>query len=158
MGLNQHRTVRRTGSVLVRKPFFTDWAGLHRSPSSTKHWNLAYFREKAIAAMIAPLRLTAGEATPAQAAARFRRQPVIPFLQIPSASIPGAAFLHSGYSFPAIAAMYHNLEQNPSNRALGERDEGGFFLRKKPLEGIASGNSNSDFAIACPFCGAGEAF
>jgi 16S rRNA (guanine527-N7)-methyltransferase len=40
------------------------------------------------------------------------------------------------------------LEQNPSDRALGERDAGGFFLRKKPLEGIASADSNSDFALS----------
>jgi hypothetical protein len=40
------------------------------------------------------------------------------------------------------------LEQNQSKRALDESLKGGFFLRKKPLEGIAPGYSYSDFAIA----------
>jgi putative alpha-1,2-mannosidase len=39
------------------------------------------------------------------------------------------------------------LEQNQSKRALDESLKGGFFLRKKPLEGIALGYSYSDFAI-----------
>jgi hypothetical protein len=41
-----------------------------------------------------------------------------------------------------------NLEQNQSEYALLESLRGGFFLRKKPLEGFASGYSNSGFAIA----------
>jgi hypothetical protein len=40
------------------------------------------------------------------------------------------------------------LEQNQSKRALDESLKGGFFLRKKPLEGIAPGYSYSGFAIA----------
>ena len=40
------------------------------------------------------------------------------------------------------------LEQNQSKRALDKNLEGGFFLRKKPLEGCAPGYSYSDFAIA----------
>ena len=39
------------------------------------------------------------------------------------------------------------LEQNQSRRALEESLKGGFFLRKKPLEGIASGYSYSGFAL-----------
>ena len=39
------------------------------------------------------------------------------------------------------------LERNPSSRAHGEMVQGGFFLRKKPLNDLASGYSNSDFAI-----------
>ena len=39
------------------------------------------------------------------------------------------------------------LEQNQSKRALDESLKGGFFLRKKPLEGIATGYSYSGFAI-----------
>ena len=37
-----------------------------------------------------------------------------------------------------------------SKRALGESREGGFFLRKKPLEDMASGYSYSGFAIVAP--------
>jgi len=44
-----------------------------------------------------------------------------------------------------------SLEQNQSKRALDESLKGGFFLRKKPLEGIASGYSYSGFAIGRPF-------
>jgi hypothetical protein len=40
------------------------------------------------------------------------------------------------------------IEQNQSEYALLESLRGGFFLRKKPLEDIASGYSNSGFAIA----------
>jgi hypothetical protein len=39
------------------------------------------------------------------------------------------------------------LEQNQSKRALDESHKGGYFLRKKPLEGIAPGYSFSGFAI-----------
>jgi hypothetical protein len=42
------------------------------------------------------------------------------------------------------------LKQNQSKRALGKSREGGFFLKKKPLEGMASGYSYSGFAIAVP--------
>jgi hypothetical protein len=61
----------------------------------------------------------------------------------------GFSCVHPGLlsSGPAGASR-PDLEQNPSDRAFGERDEGGFFLMKKPLEGIASGDSNSDFALA----------
>jgi len=40
------------------------------------------------------------------------------------------------------------LERNPSPRAHGEVLQGSFFLRKKTLGDLASGYSNSDFAIA----------
>ena len=39
------------------------------------------------------------------------------------------------------------LEQNQSKRALDESLKGGFFLRKKPLEGAAPGYSYSGFAL-----------
>jgi hypothetical protein len=39
------------------------------------------------------------------------------------------------------------LEQKQSKRALDESLKGGFSLRKKPLEGIASGYTYSGFAI-----------
>jgi hypothetical protein len=39
------------------------------------------------------------------------------------------------------------LEQNQSEYALLESLRGGFFLRKKPLEDIASGYSNPGFAV-----------
>jgi hypothetical protein len=39
------------------------------------------------------------------------------------------------------------LEQNQSKRTLVKGQEGGFFLRKKPLEDMASGYSYSGFAI-----------
>jgi hypothetical protein len=39
------------------------------------------------------------------------------------------------------------LEQNQSQRALAESIHGGFFLRKKPLESIATGYSYSGFAV-----------
>jgi hypothetical protein len=39
------------------------------------------------------------------------------------------------------------LEQNQSKRALDESLKGGFFLRRNPLEGCATGYSYSDFAV-----------
>jgi len=39
------------------------------------------------------------------------------------------------------------VERNPSFRAHGAMVQGGFFLRKKPLDDLASGYSRSDFAI-----------
>jgi hypothetical protein len=41
-----------------------------------------------------------------------------------------------------------SLKQNQSKRALVEGVQGGFFLRKKPLGGVASGYSYSGFAVA----------
>jgi hypothetical protein len=38
------------------------------------------------------------------------------------------------------------LEQNQSKHALNKNLKGGFYLRKKPLEGCAPGYSYSDFA------------
>jgi hypothetical protein len=59
-----------------------------------------------------------------------------------------------------------SLEQNQSKRAHDKNLKGGFFLRKNPLEGCATGSSYSDFALAAkvmaiaasvallvPFCG-----
>ncbi|MGA3162011.1 MAG: hypothetical protein ABSC77_12415 [Terracidiphilus sp.] len=40
------------------------------------------------------------------------------------------------------------LEQNQSKRALVEIHRGGFFLRKKPLDGVVSEYSYSDFSVA----------
>ena len=40
------------------------------------------------------------------------------------------------------------LEQNQSKHALNKNLKGGFYLRKKPLDGCAPGYSYSDFAIA----------
>ena len=42
------------------------------------------------------------------------------------------------------------LEQNQSIRALDEGLKGGFFLRKKPIEGCAPGYSYSGFAMGAP--------
>jgi hypothetical protein len=44
------------------------------------------------------------------------------------------------------------LERNQSNSAQAKSIEGGFFLRKKPLGGIAPGYTYSDSALA-PRCG-----
>jgi hypothetical protein len=46
-----------------------------------------------------------------------------------------------------LIQLPQQLEQNQSKRALVENLKGGFFLRKKPLEGIAPGYSYSDFAL-----------
>jgi hypothetical protein len=60
-----------------------------------------------------------------------------------------------------LLALSAQLEQNQSKRALDESLKGGFFLRKKPLEGIASGYSYSGFAIGhnktSPTCGVPQA-
>jgi len=48
-----------------------------------------------------------------------------------------------------IAPLAGGLERNQSKRALAESVRGGFFLRKKPLGGIAFGYSYSGFAVAC---------
>jgi len=42
-----------------------------------------------------------------------------------------------------------NIERNQSNSAPSMSIEGGFFLRKKPLGGIAPGYTTSDSALAC---------
>ena len=47
----------------------------------------------------------------------------------------------------ALVVLLPRQEQNQSNRALDKRLKGGFYLRKKPLEGCAPGYSYSDFAI-----------
>jgi len=49
-----------------------------------------------------------------------------------------------------LTLLRKRLERNPSSRAHGEMVQGGFFLRKKPPDGLAptSGDSNSDFALA----------
>jgi len=39
------------------------------------------------------------------------------------------------------------FERNPSSRAYGEMVQGGFFLRRNPLDDLASAHSNSDFAM-----------
>ena len=39
------------------------------------------------------------------------------------------------------------LERNQSNSAIAMSIQGGFFLRKKPLEGFASGYTYSGFAL-----------
>jgi hypothetical protein len=50
----------------------------------------------------------------------------------------------------AAGTLVHivELEQNQSKHTIGECKRGGFFLRKKPLCGIALGYSYSGFAIA----------
>ncbi len=48
----------------------------------------------------------------------------------------------------AVICLWQRLEKNQSKRAPGECLQCGFFLRKKPLEKIASGDSYSDFALA----------
>jgi hypothetical protein len=40
------------------------------------------------------------------------------------------------------------LERNQSKRALASRIQGGFFLMKKPLGGLAPGDSYSGFTMA----------
>jgi hypothetical protein len=49
--------------------------------------------------------------------------------------------------FRVLLHVEDNLEQNQSKRALDESLKGGFFLRKKPLEGSAIGYTYSDFAL-----------
>jgi len=51
-------------------------------------------------------------------------------------------------NFLAGSLLDTELERNQSKRALAESVRCGFFLRKKPLSGIASRYSYSDFAIA----------
>ena len=60
-----------------------------------------------------------------------------------------------GHDFSrAVNASKHTraLKRNQSKRALVEGVQGGFFLRKKPLGGVASGYSYSGFAVAPEGC------
>jgi hypothetical protein len=47
-----------------------------------------------------------------------------------------------------VLAVVPVLERNQSNSAQAKSIEGGFFLRKKPLGGIAPGYTYSDSALA----------
>jgi hypothetical protein len=63
----------------------------------------------------------------------------------------GRLFLGEKGNWRLAFGLYHSknaIEQNQSEYVLFESLRGGFFLRKKPLEDIASGYSNSGFALA----------
>jgi hypothetical protein len=62
-------------------------------------------------------------------------------------SHPVFVFLVGAVSVLFVITAIWALEQNQSEYALLKSLRGGFFLRKKPLEDIASGYSNSGFAI-----------
>ena len=49
---------------------------------------------------------------------------------------------------PSLSVKGSELKRNQSKRALVESVQGGFFLRKKPLGGVASGYCYSGFAVA----------
>jgi hypothetical protein len=56
--------------------------------------------------------------------------------------------------FLAGSLIVPELERNQSKRVLAESIRCGFFIRKKPLGGIASGYSYSGFAVAERIAGA----
>jgi protein ImuB len=69
----------------------------------------------------------------------------------------GGGAVHRGVIRPALAStdrkfllklLQLELERNQSNSANGKSVRGGFFLRKKPLEGCAFGYIHSDSAVA----------